>query len=185
MLDEESETKMCKNNLTDEEILKSEDAVKAFELLSERYTGRVIALAITFNSTFTASDSNDDLIEEGLIALFRAIETYDENRGAKFSTYAYTCIKNRLKDAVKNENKHRRGDDLRLLSEIGVTDVDFTAEIQELIDNNLTKLEADIFRLRQSGMSYSEIAEIKGIPAKSVDNAFYRGKNKLKKILRK
>jgi RNA polymerase sporulation-specific sigma factor len=176
MLNEETEAKMCKKNLTDEEILRNENARRAYEMLSERYAGRVIALARTFKSL-----AFDDLIEEGLIALFRAIETYDENKGAKFSTYAYACIKNRLSDA---NSKGRRVSESETEA---VAETDFAAfevkeELDSIIEHNLTKLEGDIFRLRQSGMSYTEIANLRGIAEKSVDNAYFRAKNKLKKI---
>jgi RNA polymerase sporulation-specific sigma factor len=192
MLSEETEAKMCKLNLTagadlseaagltDEEILKSESPRKAFEILSERYTGRVIALARTFKS-------DDDLIEEGLIALFRAIETYDETKGAKFSTYAYTCIKNRISDASKKGQAACVRQAARSLEIDIPTETDFTAveaktELNSLIENNLTKREGEIFRLRQSGMSYADISKLCGISKKSVDNAYFRAKTKLKKV---
>jgi RNA polymerase sporulation-specific sigma factor len=207
MLNEESETKMCKillpdgeslkdehtlsvgeslkdkYVLSDEEILKNENAAKAFEVLSERYTKRVIAVARSFSRGGNNNDDLDDLIEEGLIALFRAIETYDETKGAKFSTYAYTCIRNRITDAAIMTDKHKKADDLMPQGVAGVPENDYSDALLRAIDKNLTKLERNVFRQRQSGMSYIEIAEIENVSEKSVDNAFYRAKSKLKKIL--
>jgi RNA polymerase sporulation-specific sigma factor len=183
MLNEETETKMCKTCLSDEEILAGESSAKAFEILSERYTKRVIAAARSFSHGAGVYDNIDDFIQEGLIALFRAIETYDEKKGAKFSTYAYTCIRNRISDAAKKgafrtpEEAEQNG----FTPETAAMDNEFRKMLSSAA-KNLTKLEQSVLQLRRDDVPYSDIAKILGISEKSVDNAFYRAKRKLRKF---
>jgi RNA polymerase sporulation-specific sigma factor len=198
MLNEETETKMCKLGLTDEQILATETSDKAFEILSERYTKRVIAAARTFSHGSGIYGDLDDLIQEGLIALFRATLTYDESKGAKFSTYAYACIRNRISDAANKEAAQTPAawkQAAELANEYGgsVAEApDFIAMSNELhgfrdilseAAENLTKLEQSVLTLRRDDVSYADIAKLLGISEKSVGNALYRAKRKLLKYL--
>ncbi|MDR0991804.1 MAG: sigma-70 family RNA polymerase sigma factor [Ruminococcus sp.] len=190
---------MCKLGLTDEQILAAETSEKAFEILSERYTKRVIAAARTFSHGSGIYGDLDDLIQEGLIALFRAVLTYDETKGAKFSTYAYACIRNRISDAANREAAQietawKQAAEYAAEHGAAVTDEmpDFIAmsnELQGFRDvlsdaaKNLTKLEQSVLSLRRDDVSYADIAKLLGISEKSVDNAYYRAKRKLIKYL--
>ena len=83
------------DRMTDEELVRCAAADKlACEALLLRYAKLIFIKA----AMCSASESDrDDLCQEGLMALLRAISTYDEEREAKFSTYAEVCIVNRMR----------------------------------------------------------------------------------------
>ncbi len=87
------------------QLIKQGDA-NAMEQLLERYKSMVNALARPY---FIVGGDYEDLTQEGMIGLYRAINSYDVNEGASFSTYAYTCIKSKIFDAIKtaNRDKHK------------------------------------------------------------------------------
>ncbi|MBQ3412657.1 MAG: sigma-70 family RNA polymerase sigma factor [Oscillospiraceae bacterium] len=139
----------------------------------------------------------NDFRQEAIIALASAIETYDESRDARFSTYAITCINNRLTDMVRsassgknkllNESLSLSGEDEQNASsyvESPEEMVIIREEYRELlakIAHDLTELERDALLMFNSGYSYAEIAEKKNTTPKAIGNALQRARNKLKK----
>ncbi len=147
----------------------------------------------------------EDLAQEGMIGLFQAIRDYDEKSTASFSTFAYTCIKNKCKTAVTaaNRMKHgplnnyisifysddeeREGDERYLVSDEGLNDPEFLFLRQEKIEKmyeelelKLSPMEKKVVGLYLEGMSRREIADRLGKSEKSIDNALTRIHNKLK-----
>ncbi len=147
------------------------------------------------NRFSVAGLESDDLIQEGLIGLFRAIESYDERHEATFATYAITCINNGMLSAVKQaaRKKHRPlsgylqidGDDTAELTN-GETPEDYAianegfALLQSKISADLSGFEREVLSLHLEGYDYLSIAKRLDTTAKSVDNALQRARKKLK-----
>jgi RNA polymerase sporulation-specific sigma factor len=163
----------------------------ALQILIKR-TENVIA-----NCALSFSDSrfeNEDLIQEGMVACFRAILSYDKEKGASFRTYASVCIKNALKNFVGKKNNVLISADEAFVplgdETAGGTPAEdeyISSENYRLLRKSLEKIlsrtEYSVFSLFVDGMSYSEIAEKTGQSVKSVDCALQRVRKKLKSIL--
>lgn len=151
----------------------------------------------------------NDLIQEGMLGLSSAIDSYDSVKDASFYTYAKTCIERkiislivsttRLKRKVLNESisieaTDENGEKInldylfidekenpvnKLLSD------EYEQELYEIVKNVFTGFEQQVFELKINGFDYKEIAEILDKDAKSIDNALQRIKSKLKKELQK
>ena len=138
----------------------------------------------------------DDLRQEAFVALFSAVESFDESRGAGFSTYAIACINNRLADAVKaaarqknrplNDSLSLSDDDhpLELVSPVSPEETAIVKEeyraVQSRINGLLSALERETLSLWLEGYNYSEIARHLGTTPKAVGNALQRARRKLK-----
>lgn len=138
----------------------------------------------------------EDLTQEGLLALCNAIESFDCENGAKFASFADTCVTNRIKTAAQTIAKHKRNDMTVIADENDIADADSSPEniclekesgirIKKMIGSVLSPLEARVFELYLDGRSYREIAEMLGISEKSADNAVFRIRKKLKMLLGK
>ncbi|MCR5485571.1 MAG: sigma-70 family RNA polymerase sigma factor [Clostridiales bacterium] len=165
---------------------------RATAALIERMTPTVKMLASGISSPLV---EKDDLIQEGLIGLFSAVNTYDASKGASFKTYARTCILNRMITAVR---KNLRSSDvpsdfLFSIDEPGlqltdpdsdpqkiVSDQAEVSRVMETVDKQLSELERKVLNLYLSGSNYVEISERLSITPKSVDNALQRIRKKLK-----
>ncbi|MCM1330077.1 MAG: sigma-70 family RNA polymerase sigma factor [Ruminococcus sp.] len=132
----------------------------------------------------------DDLAQEGFLALIGAADSFDPDRGTGFAAFAEVCVANGIKNAAKRLS---RGADETLN---GVSDgngqenspesiwfeKEEAAGMYEKISELLSKKEWDIFKLYVGGATYEEIAESLNIPKKSVDNAVFRIRKKLKAL---
>ncbi len=145
-------------------------------------------------SKFTQLES-DDLVQEGLLGLWSAVQTYDPEKSASFKTYANKCIDNRmLTGASKTKGKKFIPSELM----ISLDNSDFTqitgeqSPEQRMIDQEaylgmikrikglLSGTEFSVLGYYLAGYSYGQIAEKLGTNAKAVDNALQRIRNKLK-----
>ncbi len=131
----------------------------------------------------------EDLAQEALIGLLAAVRSFRPEGGATFTTYATTCIRHRLLDAIRrvggkasNEVPLEEDTDLpdpsadpALRLQDSETSADFLARMQQ----RLTPLEYKVMLLRLSECSYEEIAVRLGINKKAVDNAVQRLRRKL------
>ncbi len=132
----------------------------------------------------------EDAEQEGLIALFRAIESYDENSGATFDTYAIRCIRNGISDARlrATRKKHQPLNQSVPLDEYqaapGPEDEALHKEAYRatvrLIRTRLTPMERRVLLLYLDGASYNQIGRRLGMDAKAVGNALTRVRTKLK-----
>ncbi len=134
----------------------------------------------------------EDLMQEGMIGLFRAIESYDESKGARFKTYAERCIDNAMKDAIKGATRRKDvpAESVVEYKEEAFTDSEDSAEeiylhkerIERLfsaMEQKLSDLEKQVLSQYILGFGYSEIAKTLNKDEKSVDNALQRIKRKL------
>lgn len=149
----------------------------------------------------------NDLFQEGLIGLDKAIKHYKDQKDIKFSTFAFICIKrniitavrmaSRKKHSILNESfsidYHSNDDDsngfLNVIPESNNSIEDLLVSKENLnyynerLDKDLTKSEKEVYELRLNGFNYDEIANALGKSSKSVESTLFRIRIKLKKIL--
>lgn len=138
----------------------------------------------------------DDMVQEGLLALLDADESYNEKMGVPFEAYISVCINRRVKRAVisSKSQKHRILDEHLPLEEQTVTSTSIKSPEQILVvkenikDVNhnirimLSLLERKILYFYLEGFSYKYIAKRLGVSPKTVDNALRRVRKKLKNM---
>ncbi|MDR1939323.1 MAG: sigma-70 family RNA polymerase sigma factor [Clostridiales bacterium] len=177
---------------TDEELAaaaRGGDA-DAFDALLTRYKSVVLTCVRPF---FLSGGGRDDLVQEGMIGLYRAVLKYDSSRSAGFKGFAVTCIKRGIIDAVRKDNSGKNlalngyvpidgGVEFFLPSSNNPEDVLIGAEAVEEIkqrSKNLSRLESIILSKYLDGKTYSEISGEICATQKSVDNAIQRIRKKL------
>ena len=125
---ERNDSRLSYSDLTDEELLnlyKNGDPL-CFDAIMLRYKNMVLEIAKDF---FLVSGDKDDLIQEGMIGLYKAVRGYKEDSAAKFSTFAYTCIKRQILTAVtKDNNKKNMPLNMSLPTEKDKDDIRFGVE---------------------------------------------------------
>ena len=125
---ERNDSRLSYSDLTDEELLnlyKNGDPL-CFDAIMLRYKNMVLEIAKDF---FLVSGDKDDLIQEGMIGLYKAVRDYKEDSTAKFSTFAYTCIKRQIITAVtKDNNKKNMPLNMSLPTEKDKDDIRFGVE---------------------------------------------------------
>src|SRR4051812_11339891 len=183
-------------------LAKQGDAT-AYDRIVRRYYGFVRLKA---SSYFLAGGDADDLIQEGLVGLYKAVRDYRTDRESSFRNFAELCITRQIITAVKTatRNKHTplnqyvsfsatpssSGDGEPTLEEIipgstvhdPVNQVISSEELQALVgclSTALSDLESRVLALYLDGRSYEEIAGLIECDAKTVDNALQRVKRKV------
>lgn len=162
----------------------ADNGEKTAELIS-RYSPMVFSAA----AGFAGKADYEELVSDGMIALLKAISTYDESRGS-FSAFAAVCVNNRMKNTV--DRALRRASRIDAEAELDdLTDTsptpeelvilkESTSEMSGKLDSLLTPLERRCIDGVISGLGYAEIADRLGIDRKSVDNAVARARAKLR-----
>lgn len=180
---------------------------RCIEILLSRYRNFARSKA---RSYFLAGSDKEDVVQEGMIGLFKAIRDFEEETGTPFRAFAELCISRQILTAIKTANRQKHqplnssvsldapayGDDSsdRTVGDNYVgpksTDpVELVISAQEIeairdtMKDNLTDLEGDVLRLYMDGKSYEEIAGVLGNHVKSIDNALQRIKRKLQRHL--
>lgn len=183
---------------SDEELVRRAQAgdQSAVEEILERYKSVVRARARSF---FLAGGETEDLIQEGMVGLYRAVHAYDfEKIGRRsFKNFAYMCISRCIIDAVKHAARDKNRPLNNSVSifdpafeEADVYDaeeelirVESRSELLEQMSKALSDFEFRVFVMYMDGMSYARIVEATGKDYKSVDNALQRSKKKLITLL--
>ena len=146
-----------------------------------------------------------DLMQEGLLGLEEAINSYRDNKDMKFSSFANMCIERQILSVVNyhSRKKHTFLNDSSSIDaedEKGRTMLDYSLKtdtdplmmmekeeeknsIYDLMTKDLSKLEKEVFELKLNGLDYREIARLLNKSYKSIDSALQRIRVKLKKIL--
>lgn len=132
----------------------------------------------------------DDAVQEGIIGLFSALETFDAQKGAAFATYANVCVQNAIVSAVRAAGRSKHAP---LNTSVPYTETESTPGPEELvmqserytqtmqsIDTRLSALEKQVLALFLDGCSYGEIGARLNLSEKAVDNALQRVRAKLK-----
>ena len=124
----------------------------------------------------------DDLIQEANIALYRAAISYDEQQnGVTFGLYAKICIRNRLISALRRVKRMQKKPKVEVSPHTQHNDLDYEL-LKEKLHGLLTRYEEQVLGLRAENYSYKEIAEKLSTDPKSIDNALYRIRKKIRQI---
>ena len=162
-------------------------------------------------SYFLVGDDREDIVQEGMIGLYKAIRDFNCDMDSSFRAFAELCVTRQIITAIKTATRQKHGplnnyvsfsrpvsgddDGERVLADILPTvaisdpaDLVISAEriraLQAHFDEVLSDLETDVLRLYVEGKSYEEIAERLQRHVKSIDNALQRIKKKLEGHLR-
>lgn len=180
------------NKLTDEELCAQVAVGNRFaeETLALRYMRFARACARPY---FLAGGDSEDLLQEAMLGLLKAIREYSSERETAFRTFAEVCIKNRIRSAVTAATRDKHAplnhsvsmEDQPLLDREHLSDPEELfiskeeeAERLEALKHRLSPLEQRILSLYLQGFSYREIGEQVGRADKSVDNAVQRIRRK-------
>jgi RNA polymerase sporulation-specific sigma factor len=176
----------------------------ALDVLIKRYTGFVRLKA---SSYFLAGGDSEDLIQEGLIGLYKAVRDFRSDKETSFRSFAELCVTRQIITAIKTATRFKHaplntyvsfshtpaGQDPDGECTLGdalpgpsVDDpsicVISTEELQSLVftlGTGLSQLESDALRLYLEGSSYEQMAERLGCDTKTIDNALQRVKRKV------
>ena len=195
---------------TDEALLTAARAgdEAALTALLTRYRGLARARAGAY---FIVGADRDDLAQEAMIGLYKAVRDYTPGLGASFRTFADVCVTRQVITAVKAATRHKHGplndyvslsrsvstegDEDRTLADVLAREsgsdpaelivaAERIEELQRHVDSTLSDLEVEVLRLYLQGRSYTEIAGELERQVKSVDNALQRVKRKIDEHLR-
>jgi RNA polymerase sporulation-specific sigma factor len=176
----------------------------ALDALMRRYTGFVRLKA---SSYFLAGGESDDLIQEGMIGLYKAVRDFRADKETSFRSFAELCVTRQIITAIKTATRYKHsplntyvsfshtpaGHDNDGECTLGdalpgpsVNDpsvcVISTEELQSLVfclGTGLSGLESDALRCYLEGLSYEQMAEELGCDTKTIDNALQRVKRKI------
>ena len=164
---------------------------EAEEALVTRYNRLVRTCARPF---FLVGGDSEDLTQEGMVGLLKAVREYDASKEASFRTFAEICIRNRLYSVLRaaardtpffDANSYTSGtsDLTQRDPEAYLIDREHTAALLSGVRKQLSEFEAKILGYYLDGLSCREIAETVGKPPKSVDNAVQRIRRKVARQL--
>ena len=207
MAEKYADYRHCSDGELIDRLRRGEESI--MDYICEKYKNLVRSKA---KSMFILGADNEDLIQEGMIGLFKAVRDFDAGRDASFYTFAELCISRQMYTAVQasKRQKHRplntyvsldssntNNDDGRenlLLSELMTDrteqspeelflDKERVADLERTIEEELSDFERQVLDLYLTGMTYTEIAKVLGRDEKATDNALQRLKSKIKKRL--
>ena len=176
----------------------------AMDVLIRRYTGFVRLKA---SSYFLAGGDSEDLIQEGLIGLYKAVRDFRSDKETSFRSFAELCVTRQIITAIKTATRFKHAplntyvsfsntpagqesdSDCTLGDALPGPSVDepsvcviSTEELQSLVftlGTGLSQLEADALRFYLEGNSYEQMAELLDCDTKTIDNALQRVKRKV------
>jgi len=170
----------------------------AKEALLRRFKDHVRLIS---RSYFIVGGEYEDLVQEGMIGLYKAIGNYRADHGKYFKAFATICIKNQILDAIKSASRKKHmplndyvSMDVEVPEMAYMIDQTYEPEmvllhkeseenLRRLIQESLSELEATILHHFVAGLSYEEIAAILGRTTKSVDNALSRVRQKMSHLI--
>ena len=190
---------------TDEQIISqikqgNEDALT---YLLEKYKDLV---NIKVSKYFMIGAEKDDIVQEGMIGLFKAIKSFNSEKQNSFKSFANICIERQLITAIKTSNRQKHmplnsylslntaaydnneEDSVELIDTFNSNTIEdpletimkkeYYEEVESAVNKNLSKFEKQVLDRFMKGESYVKIAEKLDSPVKSVDNAIQRIRKK-------
>lgn len=191
--------------MTDEELvtLSQKGDESAENEILEKYKDTVVKISRGY---FIIGGELEDIIQEGMIGLYKAIKNFSKNKNATFKTFAIMCIKHQIQTAIKKANTKKN---LPLSNSVSLQSFSEKSEEDEFLPVNLifqvspdekiinrenykylvsaikktlSKKEFEVLKYYLRGYTYKEIADFLNLNQKSIDNSLSRIKNKLKNI---
>lgn len=191
------------NKLSDEEIIKMIKCgdKNALDYIINKYKEVV---NIKVSKYFIIGAEKEDIVQEGLIGLYKAIKSFDPEKENSFKTFANLCIERQLITAIKTSNRQKHMplnsylslnmsayEDEEADTVIDVLDSnliedpletltkkEYYVAIENAIDKSLSNFEKKVLNRFAKGESYVQIASKLNTPVKSVDNAIQRIRKK-------
>jgi len=179
-------------------IRNKEDEDEAFACLLEQF--RPMIFKIIYSNDLNKGDfrvDENDLFQEGSLALYKAVFSFEEDRNVRFSSYVYMVIRSRIREALRSSNRVY-GDEPYSLD----GNVDYSLKFcvkedpaqyhreqcfKEELNAFMSSLDPDdrtLFELKRQDLSYKEISERMHINIKRVDNRLMTLRRRLKRYLR-
>lgn len=191
-------------NLTDEQIIShiKKGNEQALTFLLEKYKDLVNSKVSKY---FMIGAEREDIVQEGMIGLYKAIRSFDSEKQNSFKTFANICIERQLITAIKSSNRQKHiplnfylslntsaydGDEsgTELIETFNSDTIEdpletimkkeYFEEIQDTMHKSLSKFEESVLERYMQGDSYELIAKRLDAPIKSVDNAIQRIRKK-------
>lgn len=186
---------------TDEELLEilEQGDQDVIEYLIEKYKPMVRQKARVL---YLVGGDQDDLIQEGMIGLFKAVRDYRGDRETSFRTFAQLCVDRQIYHAIQSSNRQKHqplNSYISLSDEEGETELsnmfqqspeniviaqENAATMESRIRSQLSEFENQVLERYLDGENYLQIAEILEKTPKSIDNALQRIRSKVKECLR-
>ena len=187
---------------TDEELLQMQKQGESMimDYLIEKYKPMVRQKARVH---YLVGGDQDDLIQEGMIGLFKAVRDYRPEKEASFKTFAQLCVDRQIYHAIQNSNRQKHQP---LNSYVSINGEEWEAEtkkmfqqspenivianeaasiLQDKILKELSKMEHQVLTMYMDGDNYLEIAEKMGKTPKSIDNALQRIRTKVRQCVQR
>lgn len=196
---------MAYENDSDENLIKRlrQGETEIMDFILDKYKPLVRKKA---NAMFLIGGDTDDLIQEGMIGLFKAIRNYDESKDAAFYSFAELCVTRQIYSAIAASNRKKhvplntyisfdakdeengmplaetlqadngKNPEQRLIEKENKT------QLLEIVKKRLSPMERVVLDEYLAGLNYRQIAEKLGKSPKSIDNALSRLKIKIQKL---
>ena len=200
------------NNMSDEQLLqeiKENNSEEALEFLICKYKELVNTKVSKY---FMIGAEREDIVQEGLIGLYKAIKDYKIGMQNSFKSFANLCIERQLITAIKTSNRQKHmplnsylslnmtayngeenGNETEVVDVLNanviedpldtITKKEYMNTVGTVIDNSLSDFEKKVLNRYVQGESYMKIAQKLDMPVKSVDNAIQRIRKKTIKNL--
>ena len=187
------------DNMSDEEII---EQVRLGDLEAQNYLLEKYKTVVNMkaNRFFLIGAESDDMIQEGMIGLFKAIQSFDLEKNNSFKTFANLCIERQLITAIKTSNRQKHiplnssfslntsafdeNDDTTVMEILDtkfvedpldtITKREYFEFVENRIDKTLSVFEKQVLNRYIQGESYIDIAARLNSPVKSIDNAIQR-----------
>ena len=149
---------------------------------------------------YLVGGDHEDLIQEGMLGLFKAVRAYNPGKEAAFATFAGLCIDRQMYSAVASSQRQKHQplnsfvslsepvseQELRLVDEETPEEIMISREnvigMHERIKERLSKFEYQVLELYLKGYDYTQIAEKLGKQPKAIDNALQRIRSKVREV---
>ena len=197
------------NNMSDDELLEliNKKDTDALDFLICKYKDLVNSKV---NKYFIIGAEKEDIVQEGLIGLYKAIKDYKPDKQNSFKSFANLCIERQLITAIKSSNRQKHmplnsylslnmtafenedgNNDTQIVDVLEntviedpldtITKKEYFSSVENVIDSSLSDFEKEVLNRYVQGESYVKIAERLDAPVKSVDNAIQRIRKKTAK----
>ena len=197
------------SNISDEELItliKKGDDKNALNYLLDKYTDLV---NMKVSKYFIIGAEREDIVQEGMIGLFKAVKNFDGAKLSSFKTFANLCVERQLQTAIKSSTRQKHmplnsylslntsayddNGDMSVLEVLDsktmedpldtITKKEYYQYVETRIEESLSDFEKQVLHRYANGESYSEIAVKLDSQVKSVDNAIQRIRKKATKNL--